>query len=114
MGLLICQMCSFMPVASSFPVFYCLFPVCAARRPLAAPECQVLLRLTSSPYSYADKVASMVQDAASLQASLGAQEGDAASIAISHIDGEPPRPASPIAGCVSDARHPAGTCRLCG
>ncbi|XP_023681933.2 nucleolar pre-ribosomal-associated protein 1 isoform X1 [Paramormyrops kingsleyae] len=46
----------------------------------------VLVRLTSSPYSYTDKAASVVQDAASLQASLGAQEGDAASIPISHID----------------------------
>lgn len=41
-----------------------------------------------SSYTYTDKVASLVQEAAYLQANLTNQEGDAASIPVSHIDGE--------------------------
>ncbi|KAG7471205.1 hypothetical protein MATL_G00121940 [Megalops atlanticus] len=47
---------------------------------------RVLVRLVSSPYAYTDKAASVVQEAAYLQANLSGQEGDAASIPISHID----------------------------
>lgn len=49
---------------------------------------QVLVKLVSSPYTYMDKAAGVVQDAAYLQATLSGQEADAASIPISHIDGE--------------------------
>ncbi|KAJ8256698.1 hypothetical protein COCON_G00188500 [Conger conger] len=47
---------------------------------------RVLVRLVSSPYTYMDKAAGVVQDAAYLQATLSGQEADAASIPISHID----------------------------
>ncbi|KAL0972733.1 hypothetical protein UPYG_G00194060 [Umbra pygmaea] len=47
---------------------------------------RVLARLVSQPYTYTDQVASQVQEAAYLQASLSGQEGDAVSIPISHID----------------------------
>uniref|UniRef100_A0A8C9WDG8 URB1 ribosome biogenesis homolog n=1 Tax=Scleropages formosus TaxID=113540 RepID=A0A8C9WDG8_SCLFO len=47
---------------------------------------RVLVRLMSNPYTYTDKAASLVQDAAHLQANPTGQEGDAASIPISHID----------------------------
>lgn len=41
-----------------------------------------------SSHTYTDKVASLVQEAAYLQANLSSQESDAASIPVSHIDGE--------------------------
>ncbi|XP_028856859.1 nucleolar pre-ribosomal-associated protein 1 [Denticeps clupeoides] len=47
---------------------------------------QVLVKLVSSPHTYMDKAASLVQEAAYLQANLIGQEGDAVSIPISHID----------------------------
>ncbi|KAM6946090.1 nucleolar pre-ribosomal-associated protein 1 [Aplochiton taeniatus] len=47
---------------------------------------RVLVRLVCNPYIYTDKVASLVQEAAYLQANLSGQEGDAVSIPISHID----------------------------
>ncbi|XP_035242197.1 nucleolar pre-ribosomal-associated protein 1 [Anguilla anguilla] len=47
---------------------------------------RVLVRLVSSPYTYMDKAAGVVQDAAYLQASLSGQEADAVSIPVSHID----------------------------
>ncbi|KAK6296276.1 hypothetical protein J4Q44_G00339890 [Coregonus suidteri] len=46
----------------------------------------VLVCLVCNPYTYTDKVASLVQDAAFLQANLSGQDGDTASIPISHID----------------------------
>lgn len=46
------------------------------------------MKLVCNSYTYTDKVASLVQEAAYLQATLSSQEGDAASIPISHIDGE--------------------------
>lgn len=49
---------------------------------------QVLVKLVCNSHTYADKVASLVQEAAYLQANLSSQEGDAASIPVSHIDGE--------------------------
>ena len=48
---------------------------------------QVCVRLLSNQYVYSDKVATLVQDAAYLHASLTGNEADAASIPISHIDG---------------------------
>ncbi|XP_071780840.2 nucleolar pre-ribosomal-associated protein 1 [Centroberyx gerrardi] len=47
---------------------------------------RVLVRLVCNSYTYTDKVASLVQEAAYLQANLSSQEGDAASIPVSHID----------------------------
>ncbi|KAG7243058.1 hypothetical protein INR49_016433 [Caranx melampygus] len=47
---------------------------------------RVLVKLVCNSHTYTDKVASLVQEAANLQASLGSQEGDAASIPVSHID----------------------------
>ncbi|XP_068601520.1 nucleolar pre-ribosomal-associated protein 1 [Brachionichthys hirsutus] len=47
---------------------------------------RVLVKLVCNSYSYTDKVASLVQEAAYLQANLSSQEGDAASIPVSHID----------------------------
>ncbi|XP_029302759.1 nucleolar pre-ribosomal-associated protein 1 isoform X2 [Cottoperca gobio] len=47
---------------------------------------RVLVKLVCNSYTYTDKVASLVQEAAYLQANLSSQEGDAASIPISHID----------------------------
>ncbi|KAM4627721.1 nucleolar pre-ribosomal-associated protein 1 [Polymixia lowei] len=47
---------------------------------------KVLVRLVCIPYLYTDKVASLVQEAAYLQANLSGQDGDAVSIPISHID----------------------------
>lgn len=44
--------------------------------------------MVCNSYTYTDKVASLVQEAAYLQSNLNNQEGDAASIPISHIDGE--------------------------
>lgn len=42
----------------------------------------------SSSYTYTDKVASLVQEAAYLQENLSNQEGETASTPVSHIDGE--------------------------
>lgn len=42
----------------------------------------------SNSYTYTDKVASLVQEAAYVQTNPSNQEGDAASIPVSHIDGE--------------------------
>uniref|UniRef100_A0A8K9WWA8 Nucleolar pre-ribosomal-associated protein 1 C-terminal domain-containing protein n=1 Tax=Oncorhynchus mykiss TaxID=8022 RepID=A0A8K9WWA8_ONCMY len=47
---------------------------------------RVLMCLVCNPYTYTDKVASLVQEAAYLQANLSGQDGDTASIPISHID----------------------------
>ncbi|XP_068441753.1 nucleolar pre-ribosomal-associated protein 1 isoform X2 [Clinocottus analis] len=47
---------------------------------------RVLGKLVCNSYTYTDKVASLVQEAAYLQANLSSQEGDAASIPVSHID----------------------------
>uniref|UniRef100_A0A8C5F3U5 Nucleolar pre-ribosomal-associated protein 1 n=1 Tax=Gadus morhua TaxID=8049 RepID=A0A8C5F3U5_GADMO len=47
---------------------------------------RVCVRLLSNQYVYSDKVATLVQDAAYLHASLTGNEADAASIPISHID----------------------------
>ncbi|GAA6232726.1 nucleolar pre-ribosomal-associated protein 1 [Lates japonicus] len=61
----------------------------------AEPNCQetviqflerVLVKLVCSSHTYTDKVASLVQEAAYLQANLSNQESDAASIPVSHID----------------------------
>lgn len=49
---------------------------------------QVLGKLVSNSYTYTDKVASLVQEAAYVQTNLSNQEADAASIPVSHIDGE--------------------------
>lgn len=46
------------------------------------------MKLVCSSYTYTDKVASLVQEAAYLQANLSSQEGDAVSIPVSHIDGK--------------------------
>ena len=46
------------------------------------------MKLVCNSYTYTDKVASLVQEAAYLHANLSSQEGDAASIPVSHIDGE--------------------------
>ena len=46
------------------------------------------MKLVCNSYTYTDQVATLVQEAAYLQANLSIQEGDAASIPISHIDGE--------------------------
>lgn len=48
----------------------------------------MLVKLVCNSYTYTDKVASLVQEAAYLQANLSSQEGDAASTPVSHIDGE--------------------------
>ncbi|CAL8351648.1 unnamed protein product [Lota lota] len=47
---------------------------------------KVCVRLLSNQYVYSDKVATLVQDAAYMHASLTGNEADAASIPISHID----------------------------
>uniref|UniRef100_A0A8C4IF92 Nucleolar pre-ribosomal-associated protein 1 n=1 Tax=Dicentrarchus labrax TaxID=13489 RepID=A0A8C4IF92_DICLA len=47
---------------------------------------RVLVKLVCNSYTYTDKVASLVQEAAYLQANLSSQEGDAASTPVSHID----------------------------
>ncbi|KAK5868904.1 hypothetical protein PBY51_009879 [Eleginops maclovinus] len=47
---------------------------------------RVLVKLVCNSYTYTDKVASLVQEAAYLQANQSIQEGDTASIPISHID----------------------------
>ncbi|KAK2846727.1 hypothetical protein Q5P01_009726 [Channa striata] len=47
---------------------------------------RVFAKLVCNAYVYTDKVASLVQEAANLQATLSSQEGDAGSIPVSHID----------------------------
>uniref|UniRef100_A0A3Q4G050 URB1 ribosome biogenesis homolog n=1 Tax=Neolamprologus brichardi TaxID=32507 RepID=A0A3Q4G050_NEOBR len=47
---------------------------------------RVLVKLVCSSYEYTDKVASLVQEAGYLQANLSSQEGDTASVPVSHID----------------------------
>ncbi|XP_070685256.1 nucleolar pre-ribosomal-associated protein 1 [Pempheris klunzingeri] len=47
---------------------------------------RVLVKLVCNSYTYTDKVASLVQEAAYLQANLSNQEVDTASIPVSHID----------------------------
>uniref|UniRef100_A0A3Q1GR05 URB1 ribosome biogenesis homolog n=1 Tax=Acanthochromis polyacanthus TaxID=80966 RepID=A0A3Q1GR05_9TELE len=47
---------------------------------------KVLVKVVCNSYTYTDKVASLVQEAGYLQANLSSQEGDAASIPVSHID----------------------------
>ncbi|XP_074535890.1 nucleolar pre-ribosomal-associated protein 1 [Halichoeres trimaculatus] len=47
---------------------------------------RVLVKLVCNSHTYTDKVATLVQEAAYLQANLSSQEGDAVSIPISHID----------------------------
>uniref|UniRef100_A0A673CAF6 URB1 ribosome biogenesis homolog n=1 Tax=Sphaeramia orbicularis TaxID=375764 RepID=A0A673CAF6_9TELE len=47
---------------------------------------RVFGKLVSNSHVYTDKVASLVQEAALLQANLSGQEGDGASIPVSHID----------------------------
>ncbi|XP_006983601.1 nucleolar pre-ribosomal-associated protein 1 isoform X1 [Peromyscus maniculatus bairdii] len=47
---------------------------------------RILLTLVVSPYSYTDKAAEFVQEASTLQASVGKQDADDVSIPISHID----------------------------
>ncbi|XP_051962696.1 nucleolar pre-ribosomal-associated protein 1 isoform X2 [Xyrauchen texanus] len=46
----------------------------------------VLMKVVCNPHIYTEKAASMVQEAAYLQTNLSGQEGDEASIPISHID----------------------------
>ncbi|XP_021484142.1 nucleolar pre-ribosomal-associated protein 1 isoform X1 [Meriones unguiculatus] len=47
---------------------------------------RILLTLVVSPYSYTDKTSEFVQEASTLQATVGKQDTDDASIPISHID----------------------------
>ncbi|TWW76931.1 nucleolar pre-ribosomal-associated protein 1 [Takifugu flavidus] len=47
---------------------------------------RVLGKLVNSSYTYTDKVASLVQEAAYLQDNLSSQEGETASTPVSHID----------------------------
>ncbi|XP_028275754.1 nucleolar pre-ribosomal-associated protein 1 isoform X2 [Parambassis ranga] len=47
---------------------------------------RVLVKLVCNSYTYMDKVAGLVQEAGYLQANLNNQEGEAASIPVSHID----------------------------
>ncbi|XP_030601182.1 nucleolar pre-ribosomal-associated protein 1 [Archocentrus centrarchus] len=47
---------------------------------------RVLVKLVCTSYEYTDKVASLVQEAGYLQANLSSQEGDTASVPVSHID----------------------------
>uniref|UniRef100_A0A3Q2DX97 URB1 ribosome biogenesis homolog n=1 Tax=Cyprinodon variegatus TaxID=28743 RepID=A0A3Q2DX97_CYPVA len=47
---------------------------------------RVLVKLVCNSYDYTDKVAGFVQDAANLQSNLSVQEGEAASVPVSHID----------------------------
>uniref|UniRef100_A0A3B3CZ91 URB1 ribosome biogenesis homolog n=1 Tax=Oryzias melastigma TaxID=30732 RepID=A0A3B3CZ91_ORYME len=49
-------------------------------------ERQVFVKLVCNSYEYTDKVASLVQEAAYLQANLSSQEGDTGSLPVSHID----------------------------
>lgn len=47
---------------------------------------RILLTLVVSPYSYTDKASEFVQEASTLQATVGKQDTDDVSIPISHID----------------------------
>uniref|UniRef100_A0A8C6HE44 URB1 ribosome biogenesis 1 homolog (S. cerevisiae) n=1 Tax=Mus spicilegus TaxID=10103 RepID=A0A8C6HE44_MUSSI len=47
---------------------------------------RTLLTLVMNPYSYTDKASEFVQEASTLQASMGKQDADDVSIPISHID----------------------------
>ncbi|KAG8001883.1 Nucleolar pre-ribosomal-associated protein 1 [Nibea albiflora] len=47
---------------------------------------RVMVKLVCNSHTYTDKVASLVQEAAYLQANLSSQEGDTASNPVSHID----------------------------
>ncbi|XP_041662144.1 nucleolar pre-ribosomal-associated protein 1 [Cheilinus undulatus] len=47
---------------------------------------RVFVKLVCHSHTYTDKVASLVQEAAYVQANLSSQEGDAVSIPVSHID----------------------------
>ncbi|XP_063062000.1 nucleolar pre-ribosomal-associated protein 1 [Engraulis encrasicolus] len=47
---------------------------------------KVLVKLLCNPHTYSDKAATLVQEAAYLQANLTGQDADAVSIPISHID----------------------------
>ncbi|KAL6089113.1 hypothetical protein STEG23_008301 [Scotinomys teguina] len=47
---------------------------------------RILLTLVVSPYSYTDKASEFVQEASTLQATVGKQDADDVSIPISHID----------------------------
>ncbi|XP_021040517.1 nucleolar pre-ribosomal-associated protein 1 [Mus caroli] len=47
---------------------------------------RILLTLVTNPYSYTDKASEFVQEASTLQASVGKQDADDVSIPISHID----------------------------
>lgn len=47
---------------------------------------RILLTLVMNPYSYTDKASEFVQEASTLQASMGKQDADDVSIPISHID----------------------------
>ncbi|XP_058490255.1 nucleolar pre-ribosomal-associated protein 1 [Solea solea] len=47
---------------------------------------RVLVKVMCSSHTFTDKVATLVQEAAYLQSNLSNQEGDAASIPVSHID----------------------------
>ncbi|KAL2096575.1 hypothetical protein ACEWY4_008723 [Coilia grayii] len=62
----------------------CLDP--AHQEPVIQLLDRVLVKLLCNPHTYADKAASLVQEAAYLQANLSGQDGDAVSIPISHID----------------------------
>lgn len=48
----------------------------------------MLVKLVCNSSDYTDRVAGFVQEAANLQANLSVQEGEAASLPVSHIDGE--------------------------
>uniref|UniRef100_A0A3B5PXZ0 URB1 ribosome biogenesis homolog n=1 Tax=Xiphophorus maculatus TaxID=8083 RepID=A0A3B5PXZ0_XIPMA len=47
---------------------------------------RVLVKLVCNSYDYTDRVAGFVQEAANIQANLSVQEGEAASVPVSHID----------------------------
>ncbi|XP_021064784.1 nucleolar pre-ribosomal-associated protein 1 [Mus pahari] len=47
---------------------------------------RILLTLVVNPYSYTDKASEFVQEASTLQASVGKQDADDVSIPVSHID----------------------------
>ncbi|RVE65079.1 hypothetical protein OJAV_G00132260 [Oryzias javanicus] len=47
---------------------------------------RVFVKLVCNSYEYTDKVASLVQEGAYLQANLSSQEGDTGSLPVSHID----------------------------
>ncbi|PWA28006.1 hypothetical protein CCH79_00012128, partial [Gambusia affinis] len=47
---------------------------------------RVLVKLVCNSYDYTDRVAGFVQEAANIQANLSVQEGETASVPVSHID----------------------------